>query len=510
MGISRIGCRAQWGLAAPEVAVEVHLGAGLPCFHIVGLPATEVKESRDRVRAALTNSGFDIPAGRITVNLAPADLPKDGGRFDLAIALGILVASGQLTPQRSLADTEFLGELGLDGHLRAVRGALPAIVAAGRAGRRIVTPPLAPAALVGLSGIELHQAGSLLGVCAWLEGRTLEEPQIEISSSVANRSTASPSLDDVYGQGLGKRALEVAAAGGHSLLMVGPPGCGKSLLAARLSSLLPPLAADEALEIAMIASVAAPLRALGEQSSPLGRPFRAPHHTVSTSALVGGGPAAQPGEITLAHRGVLFLDELPEFDRRSLEALREPLETGRVSVVRVGAQADYPAAFQLVAAMNPCPCGLQGVRGGRCRCRPADIDRYQARLSGPLLDRLDLRITLEAVSEAERAERGQGLEPTLRHEAIRRRVAAARERQHQRQGRLNAALEPAKVEELPLSAAACSRLAHARRAWSLGLRAEHRLLRVARTVADLAASETVEEEHLAFALSLRRTAATTG
>lgn len=513
MGLSRVICRAQWGLTAPEVAVEVHLGAGLPCFNIVGLPATEVKESRDRVRAALTTSGFEIPAGRITVNLAPADLPKDGGRFDLAIALGILAASGQLTCTAAFETTEFLGELGLDGTLRSVRGALPTIVAARRAGRSIIVPEIDRQLLTGWPEIHAQGARSLLEACARLEGRQDDSASIHVEASSIDTplssSSAVMSLDDVRGQSLGKLALEVAAAGGHSLLMVGPPGCGKSLLAARLPGLLPPLSADESLEVAMIASVCSPSR-----SAAAGlvrqRPFRTPHHTASAHALIGGGATAQPGEITLAHRGVLFLDELPEFDRRVLEALREPLETGRVTVVRVGAQADYPAQFQLVAAMNPCPCGHQGERSGRCRCRPAELARYRARLSGPLLDRLDVRVNLEAVTEVERAAAIATIPDAARHEAVCARIAMAHRRQRSRQGHLNARLDATQLDALPRSAAAAGSIVRARRSLGMSLRAEHRWLRVALTVADLENEDLLEEHHLAMALTLRRAYADTG
>jgi magnesium chelatase family protein len=523
--LARIACRAQVGLAAPPVQVEAHLGAGLPSFSIVGLAATEVKESKERVRAALVNSGFEFPAGRITVNLAPADLPKDGGRFDLAVAVAILVASGQLRPRHELLATEFLGELALDGALRGVRGALPAAAAAAQAGHDIVLPRGDAQGLMWLPGVKAHAVGSLLEVCARLEGREWHEPaapgtRAPQEDQVGGRdrdggtpSAPSPRLDDVCGQALGKRALQVAAAGGHSLLFIGPPGCGKSMLAQRLPALLPPLVPQEALEVAMIASIAPTAKAVegpeaavsvaadASRARTLPRPFRAPHHTASASAVIGGGADARPGEITLAHRGVLFLDELPEFDRRVLEALREPLESGRVAVSRAGQHAEYPAAFQLIAAMNPCPCGRAG--GSGCRCKPAQVERYRARLSGPLLDRLDIRVTLAAVGEADLAEHRRRV--PCDDTPLRAGVAAARERQWRRQGCLNAELPAAGLEErLGLSPGVERLLAAARGPLALSLRARHRCLRVARSLADLAGSATVDEAHLAEALALRR------
>ena len=531
--LARIACRAQVGLTAPPVQVEAHLGAGLPSFSIVGLAATEVKESKERVRAALVNSGFEFPAGRITVNLAPADLPKDGGRFDLAVAVAILMASGQLRPRHDLGATEFLGELALDGALRGVRGALPAAAAAAQEGHDIVLPRGDARGLTWLPGVRAYAVGSLLEVCARLEGRGWQEPEhgdghgdgrrdghgtshvgaAEGAEAAHAAAAPPPLLDDVCGQALGKRALTVAAAGGHSLLFVGPPGCGKSMLAQRLPVLLPPLAPQEALEVAMIASIAPSTAAGSAIGSAMGatrggtlpRPFRTPHHTASAGAIIGGGSDARPGEITLAHRGVLFLDELPEFDRRVLEALREPLESGRVAVSRAGQQAEYPAAFQLVAAMNPCPCGRAGGPG--CRCKPAQVERYRARLSGPLLDRLDIRVTLGAVGEADLAEHRR--RTPCDDSPLRARIAAARERQWQRQGCLNAALPAAGLEErLGISAGAARLLASARGPLALSLRARHRCLRVARSLADLGGSATLDEAHLAEALALRRGLAT--
>jgi magnesium chelatase family protein len=519
LGLARIRCRAEVALLAPEVGCEVHLGAGLPSFTLVGLAATEVKESRERVRAALVNSGFEFPAGRVTVNLAPADLPKDGGRFDLAIALGILVASGQLQPRLDLDALEFIGELGLDGTLRAVRGALPAAAASAAAGRRLVVPAANAAGFAAVPGLAACAAQNLSALCLALAGGgELESIAGGRCGAAASEAAGAPGpvpcapLDEVCGQALAKRALLVAAAGGHSLLMVGPPGCGKTMLAQRLPGLLPPLEGRAALEAAMIASVAGDLRATAVPR----RPFRAPHHTASAGAIVGGGASARPGEVTLAHGGVLFLDELPEFDRRVLEALREPLESGHVAISRAGLQAEYPAAFQLVAAMNPCPCGYHGAAGGRCRCGALVVQRYQARLSGPLLDRIDLQVALQPVGEADLAEhrRRRPVAPAETALLVSR-VARARQRQLERQGCLNARLESARLEadETGFSEDARVLLARARDALGLSLRGFHRVLRVARSVADLdfaggdegpAAPGAVTARHAAEAVQLRR------
>lgn len=514
MPFARVTCRAQVGLTAPRVDVEIHLGAGLPCFNIVGLPATEVKESKERVRAALVNSGFEFPAGRITVNLAPADLPKDGGRFDLAIAVGILVAGGQIRPREDLDSLEFLGELGLAGDLRAVRGALTAAAAAAAAGHRVVLPRHNAAELRWLPGVSAAVAADLLAVSVWLQG-SADSARTELSTEVSTdpRTAGAVALPllDVCGQARGKFALEVAAAGGHSLLLIGPPGCGKSMLAERLPGLLPPPTLAEGLEIAMIASLSAATpqghTATAVQEGPL-RPFRRPHHTASASAIIGGGAGAMPGEITLAHHGVLFLDEVPEFDRRVLEALREPLETGQVSVTRVDARADYPAEFQLVAAMNPCPCGYHGSRGASCRCKPPVIDRYRNRLSGPLLDRLDLRVALEAVSAADLAEhrRSADREAALAAERLtRERIAAARVRQLNRQGCLNARVSgPQLATTVRLTRGAQRFLLGSSPLRAASLRSQDRLLRVARSVADLRDAADIEAGDLEQAWSLRR------
>ncbi|MEZ5488538.1 MAG: YifB family Mg chelatase-like AAA ATPase [Steroidobacteraceae bacterium] len=537
MAIARIACRAQVGLAAPPVEVEVYLGNGLPSFSIVGLAATEVKESKERVRAALAHAGFEWPAGRITVNLAPADLPKDGGRFDLAIAVGILAASGQVAqaaPSR-LAAHEFLGELGLAGELRPVRGTLLAARAAAAAGRELILPRANAPEMRLLPMLGVRAGADLLEVCTALDGKTvlplareLEWPAVgDVGGAAAGGSGAAAgattiSLADVCGQTLAKRALRVAAAGAHSLLMIGPPGCGKSMLAQRLPPLLPPLEDAEALEVAAVASVAGWSVATGAAGHganvapgtmpawPVPRPFRAPHHTASAGAIIGGGPRARPGEITLAHLGVLFLDEFPEFDRRVLEALREPLESGVVSISRAGLQAEYPARFQLVAAMNPCPCGHHGDHARPCRCRPRDLARYRARLSGPLLDRIDLRVALETVSEVDLAAYRQALDggaslPRQPAEHDRAQICRARARQQARQGCLNAVLAGKLLEHCAQpTRAALQTLALAREKLGLSLRGTHRALRVARTLADLEDSEEVVEAQVAEAIQLRR------
>jgi magnesium chelatase family protein len=521
VGLARVACRAQVGLAAPPVEVEVHLGSGLPCFHIVGLPATEVKESRERVRAAFATSGFEWPAGRITVNLAPADLPKDGGRFDLAIAVGILRALGTVPAAPPDADrSEFLGELGLDGGLRAVSGALPALQAAGAAGHELIVPRANAAELAPWSLAPTRAAPNLGDVVAHLSGGAALPSVADASAGAASGSAAGAasggmpdaapsgrpgpapgSLDDVCGQLAAKRALLVAAAGGHSLLLVGPPGCGKTMLAQRLRGLLPPLTPAEQLEVATIASVASTSPAL----VPVPRPFRAPHHTASAGAIVGGGPRAQPGEVTLAHRGVLFLDELPEFDRRVLEALREPLECGAVTIARAALRAEYPARFQLVAAMNPCPCGHHGDARRACRCPPPLVAQYRARISGPLLDRIDLRVALQSVSEADLAEhRARAREAGAGPDSSER-IAAARARQRARGGLLNAELDGAALEAaLPWSRAAGRVLDAAHRGLGLSMRALTRVRRIALTLADLDAAPAVAAAHAAEAVQLRR------
>jgi len=493
MSLSIVHSRAQIGVEAPAVTVEVHLANGLPSLTMVGLPEAAVKESKDRVRSAIINSGLQFPARRITLNLAPADLPKDGGRFDLAIALGILSASVQV-PTLTLDDVECLGELALSGAVRAVRGVLPAALAARKAGRWLMVPRANAEEACLASGLKVIAVDHLLEAVAHFNGHTPIEPYA--SDGLLCASKPYPDLNEVQGQLAAKRALLIAAAGAHNLLFSGPPGTGKTLLASRLPGLLPPLAESEALEVAAILSVAScvPLSHWPQ------RPFRQPHHSASGPALVGGGSKPQPGEITLAHHGVLFLDELPEFDRKVLEVLREPLESGHIVISRAKDRVRFPARFQLVAAMNPCPCGYLGEPSGRCSCTPDMVQRYRNKLSGPLLDRIDLHLTV--------AREATALNPALNPDddtaTAAKLVADAREQQQKRQGCANAFLDlPGLRRHCKLSTVdetwletACERL-------TLSLRAAHRLLKVARTLADLEQVDGITREHLAEALQYR-------
>jgi len=504
MGFAQILSRAESGLVAPLVRVEVHLGSGLPTFNIVGLPAPVVRESKERVRAALAHCGFEFPAGRITINLAPADLPKEGGRFDLPIALGILVASGQADPGCDLATTEFYGELGLTGDLKPVPGLLLAALHAQRQGHGLVVPACNLPELRLVDGCEVRTIRQLAELAD--RGRLAVQVRENEAGSPGENSAKAPAPDlaDVRGQWQAKRALVIAAAGGHGLLMCGPPGSGKSMLAQRLPGLLPPLSHDEALEVAAIASLARERSCAG--TGLVARPFRAPHHTASAHAIVGGGESVRPGEVSLAHHGVLFLDELPEFDRRVLEALREPMESGEVSVVRANQRARFPARFQLVAAMNPCPCGRAGQVRPPCKCGPRRVEGYRSRISGPLLDRIDLQLALPAVD----AEALMGQAATQRRaespgtaEALQQ-VRKAREIQQQRQGCCNARLGPQEtLSRCHADTGGMQLLRRAAEQIGYSARSQHRILRVARSIADLEGSNDIHADHVAEALAMR-------
>ena len=496
MSLAVVYTRGRQGIEAPLVTIEVHISNGLPSLSIVGLPETAVKESKDRVRGALLNCHFEFPLQRITVNMAPADIPKEGGRFDLAIALGILAASGQLRVD-PLREVECVGELSLGGELRPIAGVLPVTIQARNASRALILPKANAAEAAVVDGARILPASHLLDVCAHLNGQR----RIEFEPIVPAEPDADlPDFADVHGHYHAKRALEVAAAGRHNLLMLGPPGTGKSMLASRLPGILPLLTDDEALESAAIASVSEVSFDPRHWRRP---PFRAPHHTASAPALVGGGGNPKPGEVSLATNGVLFLDELPEFDRKVLEVLREPLETGSITISRAARQVDFPARFQLIAAMNPCPCGYLGDASGRCRCTSEQVLRYRGRISGPLLDRIDMHIEVPRVSHEMLRHGTPGGEETSA--AIRARVMAARRIALERAGRPNAWLTPQQVKRIcQVSDEGHRLLEQAIEKLGLSHRAYHRILKLARTIADLAGSDDIAVSHLSEAIGYRR------
>lgn len=506
MSLALVQSRALLGLQAPAVTVEVHLANGLPSFTLVGLADVEVKEARERVRAALLNSGLEFPSNkRITVNLAPADLPKDSGRFDLPIALGVLAASGQIDATQ-LTGWEFAGELSLSGQLRPVRGALATALALRTQGEqaRMVLPTASAQEAALVPDAAIYGADHLLDVVAqFLPSGSGDAAPAEaagwqrVQPAAPQAAAVGPDLADVKGQAAARRALEIAAAGGHGLLLVGPPGSGKSMLAQRFAGILPTMRIEEALESAAIASLAG-------RFTPghwMQRPTASPHHTCSAVALVGGGSPPRPGEISIAHQGVLFLDEFPEFARSALEALREPLESGHITIARAAQRAVFPARFQLIAAMNPCPCGFAGSRQRACRCTPEQIAHYQGKLSGPLLDRIDLHVEVPHLP----AEELLGAAPGEPSAAVRARAAAAHERAIARQGAPNQALAGQALQAMAQLDEAASRFlqtAATRLAWSA--RATHRALKVARTIADLAGSEHITVAHVGEAIQYRR------
>ncbi|MGI9310204.1 MAG: YifB family Mg chelatase-like AAA ATPase [bacterium] len=506
MSLAIVYSRAESGTDAPQVTVEVHLARGLPKFSIVGLPETAVKESRDRVRGAILNSNFEFPRQRIIVNLAPADLPKEGGRFDLPIAIGLLAASRQVRGD-DIARHVFLGELALSGELRDIRGGLIVALSLRQSERTLVLPQGSASQAALVSGVEVLGATSLLQICAMLNRQESIPPVLAPTTSVGDAARHDATqhetiqhedMRDVIGQPFAKRALEIAAAGAHSVLLSGPPGTGKTMLAARLPSILPAMSEREALETAAIESLG---QGGFDPANWMRRPFRSPHHSASGAALIGGGGIPRPGEISLAHNGILFLDELPEFDRKVLEALREPLESGVIHISRVAQQTRYLANFLLVATCNPCPCGYLGDESGRCRCTPGHVLRYRARLSGPLLDRIDIQLEVPRIAHRVLSQSTRDDDTSA---TIRQRVARARHLQLQRQGKTNSLLHGNQIEHIcALDAAGHQLLDDAMERLDLSARAYHRILKVARSIADLSQQPNITPEHLAVAIKLR-------